>query len=118
MKKLAVLLLVVWMSGCATAPSWEGFTDQEREQWMALGASDKFARALKQAGISADEAAPWMRLNFGTASEIIAWHDSGFSAASRQIKSGGVDGDPRLHLSRRQHVPPRPQRVHARVGFP
>lgn len=86
MKKLFAGLLVLFVVGCASAPSWEGMSEREISQWKSIGFDATQAQNWRVRGFDATEANGWVQANFSLDTATI-WAKESFNVEEAQVWS-------------------------------
>lgn len=95
MKKfIAVLIVALFMSACASKATWDNMSEETISAWKAEGVDAALANKFTEHSITPEKYGDWKALKITNAETIIAWNESKFSAdAAKNWMSGGFTLD-------------------------
>ena len=90
MKKLiAVLLTALFLTACASKPTWDNMSEETIAAWKSHGVEAAQANQFTASGISPDVYSEWKAEGITEPEVIIVWNEGKFSADSAKAWISG-----------------------------
>jgi hypothetical protein len=91
---IAVLILALFMSACASKVTWDNMSEETIAAWKAEGVDAVLANKFTEHSITPEKYGEWKVLKITDHETIIAWNESKFSAdAAKNWMAGGFTLD-------------------------
>ena len=92
--KWGCIVLTLLLSACASAPTWEGYSEREIADWNRINVDAATAHKFTRANLNAPKVRAWYREGFQDNDTIIEWSDEGFGASdAADWRRAGFDVD-------------------------
>ena len=79
-----LILATAILAGCASAPTWEGMSENEIAAWRSMNIEAAEAQAYREAGLDTAEIEAWREAGLPGREAILAWNDEGWTAATAE----------------------------------
>lgn len=75
----SAVFAAVFLTACASAPTWEGLSEAEIGDWKTLGINAEQAQTYHKATLDPAAVKQWQDNNIGSLDDILRWHGDGFA---------------------------------------
>lgn len=82
MKNVWILLTIIVLTACASAPSWKNMSESEISDWKSIDVSVEQVGKYVKAGLSQPQVKAWIDSGFTEQDSIIAWSQAKFKPKS------------------------------------
>lgn len=77
-----LFLCLALLTSCASAPSWDGMSQDEIAAWHDLNVEAGEAQTYRKAGLNAEAVAAWQSAGLASSEAILAWKKAGWNSAT------------------------------------
>lgn len=81
-KTLFIVLVALFLTACASAPTWEGMSESEISAWKGINVDVASAQKFRSAGLTSTAVGEWQSAGLSGTQAILDWNKGGYSPAT------------------------------------